>query len=258
MIRAFVVALIALGYILIVGTPFVIHAAITGHTDSLYSMARLGTRLVLWLGGVRLEVNGRERIPAGHAVVFMPNHQSNYDGPALFSILPPVLVLAKKEFFRVPVLGRAMLLRGFVPVDRRDRDKAIEAVEAAVKRLKAGHSFLVFPEGTRSRDGRVQLFKKGVFVMAIKAGVPIVPISISGSSKIMPKGKFRITPGTIRITFHDSIPTEGHPVEDRDRLREEVREAILRGLSSDEWPPETQAREAAAGDHVQVEPPRSP
>ncbi len=258
MIRAFVVVLIALGYILIVGTPFVIHAAITGNTDPLYGIARWGTKLVLWLGGVRLEVNGREKIPAGHAVVFMPNHQSNYDGPALFSILPPILVLGKKEFFRVPVLGRAVLLRGFVPVDRRDRDKAIEAVEAAVKRLKAGHSFLVFPEGTRSRDGRLQLFKKGAFVMAIKAGVPVVPISISGSSKIMPKGKFRITPGTIRITFHQSIPTSNTTLDDRARLRDEVRQIILRGLSSDEWPLETQAGEAGPGDQAQVPSPRSP
>lgn len=239
MIRAFGVALVAFGYILIVGTPLVLHAAITGNTDPLYGVARWGTKLVLWLGGVRLEVNGREKIPAGRAVVFMPNHQSNYDGPALFSILPPVLVLAKKEFFRVPVLGRAMLLRGFVPVDRRDRDKAIEAVEAAVKLLKAGHSFLVFPEGTRSRDGRLQQFKKGVFVMALEAGSPVVPISVSGSSKIMPKGTLRITPGTIRITFHNPIPTEGHPVEDRDWLRDEARQMILRGLTSDEWPLET-------------------
>ncbi len=243
MIRAFGVVLVTLGYLLIVGTTFVLHAAITGNTDPLYGIARWGTKLVLWLGGVRLEVKGREKIPAGRAVVFMPNHQSNYDGPALFSILPPVLVLAKKEFFRVPVLGRAMLLRGFVPVDRRARNKAIEAVEAAVKLLKAGHSFLVFPEGTRSRDGRLQPFKKGVFVMALEAGSPVVPISISGSRKVMPKGTFRITPGTIRITFHDSIPTEGHPVEDRDWLREAVREAMLRGLSSDEWPLETLAAE---------------
>jgi 1-acyl-sn-glycerol-3-phosphate acyltransferase len=192
--------------------------------------------MALWLSGVRLEVHGLEKIPPGRAVIFMPNHQSNCDPPAMVVILPPVLVMAKREFFRVPVLGRGMRARGFIPVDRRNRERAIAAVEQAVAALKAGHSFLAYPEGTRSPDGRLQTFKKGVFVMAIKAGAPIVPISVSGGSKIMPKGKFVIRPGRVRITIHDPIPTANVRLDERQMVIDLTRQAILTGLAPEEWP----------------------
>src|SRR5205814_8386122 len=122
--------------------------------------------------------------------------------------------------------------------DRENRQRALEAVEQVAKSLRAGNSFLVFPEGTRSPDGRLQRFKKGVFVMAIKAGAPIVPVSVSGSRKIMPKGEFAIHPGVMRITFHDPVPTEGCTVQDRARIMDAVRRAILSGLAPEEWPVE--------------------
>jgi 1-acyl-sn-glycerol-3-phosphate acyltransferase len=168
----------------------------------------------------------------------MANHQSNCDPPALLAVLPPVLVMVKKEFFRVPILGRGMVACGFISVDRRNREQALEAVEKGVQALKAGKSFLVYPEGTRSPDGRLQRFKKGVFVMAIKAGASIVPISVSGSNKIMPKGKFVIRPGRVRITFHEPVATEGSAIEDRQLIIDRVRQAILAGLEKDEWPVE--------------------
>ncbi len=243
MIRSIIVTTLTFAYIFVLGIPFLIHALLTRNTDPIYRVGRLGTKLALWLAGVRLEVRGLEKIPAGRAVVFMPNHQGNCDPPALVAILPPVLILAKKEFFRVPVLGRAMLLRGFIPVDRKDRDRAIQAVEEAVESLKAGHSFLAYPEGTRSRDGRLQPFKKGVFVMALKAGVPIVPISVSGSIKIMRKGDWSIHPGVVRMTVHDPVLTEGLKLDDRSQLMERVRRAILAGLAQEEWPLEAVASE---------------
>ena len=236
MVRSVFVTVITFAYIFIVGTPFLIYTLLTGNTDAVYRVGVLGAKMAVWLAGVRLEVQGREKIPTGRAVVFMPNHQSNCDPPAVISILPPVLVLGKKEFFRVPILGRAMLLRGFISVDRKNRERAIEAVEKAVTALKAGYPFLAYPEGTRSPDGRLQAFKKGVFVMAIKAGVPIVPISVSGSNKIMPKGDLRIRPGTVRITVHDPVPTEGCTLDERAKVMDSVRRAILSGLTKDEWP----------------------
>jgi 1-acyl-sn-glycerol-3-phosphate acyltransferase len=236
MIRAFVVTLVTFAYVLIVGPPFLIHAWLTGNTDVLYRVGVQGARMALWLSGVRLEVHGLEKIPPGRAVIFMPNHQSNCDPPAMVVILPPVLVMAKREFFRVPVLGRGMRARGFIPVDRRNRERAIAAVEQAVAALKAGHSFLAYPEGTRSPDGRLQTFKKGVFVMAIKAGAPIVPISVSGGSKIMPKGKFVIRPGRVRITIHDPIPTANVRLDERQMVIDLTRQAILTGLAPEEWP----------------------
>ena len=241
MIRALFVILVTLVYTLVVGPPLLIHAILTGNSDPLYRIGRWGTKMAVWLAGARLEVRGLEKVPANRAVVFMANHQSNCDPPALLSVLPRVRGMAKKEFFRIPVLGHGMLGVGFIPVDRRNRERALAAVEEAVKALRAGYSFLVFPEGTRSRDGRLQPFKKGVFVMALKAGVPIVPVSVSGSAKIMRKGEFAIHPGVVRITFHDAVSTEGYTLEDRRKLMDIVRRAVRSGLALEEWPSDVPA-----------------
>jgi|SRR5208337_683885 len=238
MIRASLLILVTFAYILILGPPVLLYAAISGNSDPVYRIGTLGARMAVWLAGARLEVHGLDRIPSHRAVVFMANHQSNCDPPALLAVIPRVVVLVKKEFFRVPILGRAMAAVGFIPVDRRNREQALEAVEKGVQALKTGKPFLVYPEGTRSPDGRLQHFKKGVFVMAIKAGAPIVPISVSGSNKIMPKGKFVIRPGRVRITFHEPVATEGSGVEDRQLIIDRVRQAILAGLEKEEWPEE--------------------
>jgi 1-acyl-sn-glycerol-3-phosphate acyltransferase len=236
MFRAFLVTFITFAYVLLFGPPVLIYGLLSGNTDPLYRTGMLGARVALWLAGVQLEVRGRERIPRGRPVVFMANHQSNCDPPALLSVLPKVLVLVKKEFFRVPIIGNGMTQVGFIRVDRKNREQALDALERGVLAIKAGNSFLVYPEGTRSPDGRLQRFKKGVFVMALKAGAPIVPVSVSGSNKIMPKGKIVMRPGRVRITFHDSIPTEGLTIDDREMIIDRVRQAILTGLEKDEWP----------------------
>ncbi len=236
MIRACFVIFVICLYILILGPPLLLYMLLTGNSDPLYAAGKGGARMALWLAGVRLEVSGLERIPQDRVVVFMANHQGNCDPPALLAVLPTVSIMAKKEFFRIPILNRAMLARGFIPVDRKHREAAIAAVEQAVRSLQAGHSFLVFPEGTRSRDGRLQPLKKGVFIMALKVGAPIVPVSVSGSNKIMPKGKFVIHPGRVRITVHDPVATEGLPLDDRELIVERVRQALLAGLTPEEWP----------------------
>lgn len=236
MIRAFFVISLTFVYLLLLGPPLFLFAYLTGNANLVYRVGAWGCRFAVWLAGVRLEVQGREKIPTGQAVVFMPNHQSNCDPPAVISILPRVRVLVKKEFCRTPLLGRAMLLVGFIPVDRKNRERAIEAIEEGAKSLAAGHSFMVFPEGTRSRDGRLQPFKKGAFVMAMKAQVPIIPISLSGSSRIMQKGRFAIRPGLVRITVHDAVPTAGYAPANRSQLMERVRQAVLSGLAEDEQP----------------------
>jgi 1-acyl-sn-glycerol-3-phosphate acyltransferase len=236
MIRAFLVTLVIFAYLVVLGPPLLIYAAIGGKGDVVYRTGTMGARIALWLAGTRLEIHGLDRISSQRPVVFMANHQSNCDPPALLAFLPRVLVLVKKEFFRVPILGRAMLACGFIPVDRRKREEAFEALEKGVQALKAGKSFLVYPEGTRSPDGRLQPFKKGVFVMAIKAGAAIVPISVSGSNKIMPKGKFVMRPGRVRITLHEPVATEGSTIEDRQLIIDRVREAVLAGLEKEEWP----------------------
>jgi 1-acyl-sn-glycerol-3-phosphate acyltransferase len=241
MVRTLLVYAVIVLYLLLLGPPLLLWSAITGNTDILYAVGVFGAKTALLLAGVRICVKGLEKIPPATAVVYMPNHQSNCDPPAVASILPPVLVMAKMEFFRVPVLGTGMRLRGFIPVDRSNRERAFAAVEHAVGALKRGHSFLVFPEGTRSRSGRLQPFKKGVFVMAIKAGAPIVPISVSGASRVMRPGDFRIYPGPVRITIHGPVPTAGCSLADRSKVAARVREAVMEGLAADELPLEANA-----------------
>ena len=250
MIRAIVVCVVTFLYIVVVGFPFLIHALLTRNTDRLYNVGVRGARMALWLAGVEIDLRGKEKMPLGRVAIYMPNHQSNADPPAVITILPPVLVMAKQEFFRVPILGRGMVLRGFIPVDRKNRERAIAAVERAVQAMKDGNSFLAFPEGTRSRDGRLQSFKKGLFVMAIKAGALIVPVSVSGARKIMPKGKFAIYPGKVRITIQDPIPAANYPLEQRRELIERTRQAILKGLDPEEWPLAELPEEAGAGEGI--------
>jgi 1-acyl-sn-glycerol-3-phosphate acyltransferase len=244
MLRGISLGLLSLLLVFLLGTPLVIYAVISGNTDPLYRTGIYCAALVMRLGGVRVHVHGREKIPAGQAVVFMPNHQSNADGPAVFPCLPPVLVLVKQEVFRIPVLGRAMRLRGFIPVDRARRERAIEAVEEASRSLRAGNSFVIFPEGTRSADGRLQPLKKGGFIMALKAGAPIVPVSISGGRQIMRKGDWAVHAGTMRVTIHDPIPTLNRSLHDG--IIGEVRAAIINGLAEDEWPIDLPVRPSAA------------
>ncbi|MGH9435097.1 MAG: lysophospholipid acyltransferase family protein [Terriglobia bacterium] len=236
MIRSLGVFCFALALVVLWGCPLLLYTMLSGDSGLLYRAGVLGARLAVKLAGVRLAVSGRERIPVGRAVVFMANHQSNCDPPAIIGLLPPVLMLAKEEFFRVPILGQGMRLGGFIPIDRKSREKAFQAIDRAAEALGAGHSFLVFPEGTRSEDGRLLPFKKGIFIMAVKAGAPIVPISISGSRKIMPKGKVMITPGEVCVTFHDPVLTEGFVPEQTATLEAAVRAAIISGLSDEERP----------------------
>jgi 1-acyl-sn-glycerol-3-phosphate acyltransferase len=234
MLRGIFLGLLSLLLVLLLGTPLVIYALISGNGDPLYRVAVCCAGIVMKLGGIRVHVRDQDKIPAGQPVVYMANHQSNADVPSLFRCLPPVLALVKKEMFRIPVFGQAMRLMGFIPVDRSRRERAIEAVDQAARSLRAGKSFVIFPEGTRSADGRLQPLKKGGFIMALKAGAPIVPVSISGGRKIMRKGDWAVHAGALLVSFHNPIPTVNRNLDDG--IIEEVRKAIVRGLAEDEWP----------------------
>ncbi len=185
MIRACLVVLFIAIYILLTAPPMLVYTILVRETDSIYAVGRFGAKVAVWLSGAKLEVHGKENIQPGQAVLYLANHQSNIDPPALVSILPPVWIMAKKEFFNVPLLNIGMRMRGFIPIDRQNRANAIQSINLAAEALKSGRPFIAFPEGTRSPDGKIQRFKGGVFVMAIKAGVPIIPISVSGSRKVV-------------------------------------------------------------------------
>ena len=199
--------------------------------DWLHTYARFWARVGLVLAGVRLEVSGREHIPAGRPVLYMSNHQGNFDILALYAGLPGQFRwLAKEELFRVPLFGLAMRRTGYIPVNRGDRRKAAASMKYAVERITSGASVVVFPEGTRSPDGSLLPFKKGGFMLALDAGAPLVPVAISGSREIMPKHSRWIRGGTIRVDIFPAVPTEGKSTHDRDAIMQAVRTPIAAAL----------------------------
>ncbi len=205
----------------LVGIPY---ALVTGNTAVLYWLGRLGVRIGFLLARIRIVTHGRDKIPPNPHYIYMMNHNSNLDAPAVFLVLPgEVRALGKKELFKLPVLATAMRLGGFVPVDRSNRDAAIESVRRAARLAAEGASFLIAPEGTRSRTGKLLPFKKGGFHMAIDSEVPILPITVVGAFELMPPGSYAIRPGTIDIYFHDPIETRGLQSRGRAALMARVR-----------------------------------
>jgi 1-acyl-sn-glycerol-3-phosphate acyltransferase len=194
--------------------------------------ARLWARLVLLGGFVRLAVDGQERVPRDTPVVFMSNHESWLDIPALLATIPvQVRFLAKKSLFSWPAFGWAIAAMGFIPVDRENRRTAVKSFEEAAARIRAGRSVLIFPEETRTVDGNLLPFQRGGFLIALKAGIPIVPVGLNGPRRCLPKHSYLLRPGTITVRFGGPIPTAGHGVTDKGELMAEVRQAIeeLRG-----------------------------
>ncbi len=218
-------------YILILGPLAVLWALLRNDTRLIYNLARFCIRVAGWMCGVRVEISGKEKVLPGKTYVFLSNHQGNFDAPVLAHAIPrDWRALIKKEVMRLPVLSLVLRQVKMVPIDRGDPQKARSSIDLGVKLLGQGYSFIAFPEGTRSRDGRLGHFKKGVFIMALRARVPIVPISLINSSAIQPPGEYRIRPGVIEVIFHDPIPTENMGPEDRDRLVEMTRAAIASAL----------------------------
>jgi 1-acyl-sn-glycerol-3-phosphate acyltransferase len=208
---------------------------ITGNENMIYVPIRPFIKLGLALVGVRVRVTGLERLKPDQAYVFTPNHQSFIEVPLFVTYLGRnPAYLAKKEVFKYPIFGFGIRQMGVVPVDRSNTQSAVESARQATENLRRGKPYVVYPEGTRSRDGRLLPFKKGAFLMAIDAGVPVVPVSVSGASRIMPKGQIKIHPSTVHITVHDPINTEGYSKENLAEIMETTRSRILSGLSEEE------------------------
>ncbi|HEX5732479.1 MAG TPA: lysophospholipid acyltransferase family protein [Blastocatellia bacterium] len=216
--------------------PFMILLTlITGNENMIYSPVRFFVRVGLALVGVRVEVKGLKLIDPKQTYIFTPNHQSFIEVPLLVTFLKRnIAYLAKKELFKYPIWKQGIKLIGVVPVNRSNTQAAVESARLATEKLRSGKSYAIYPEGTRSRDGRLLPFKKGAFMMAIDAGVPIVPVSISGSTKIMPKGEIKIFPSTVRITVHEPISTKGYSKENISELMSRTRAKVISALSEEE------------------------
>jgi 1-acyl-sn-glycerol-3-phosphate acyltransferase len=203
-----------------------------GNADFLYNLGMLGARTAVRLAGIRIEAVGRDQLDPAKTYIFMANHVSNVDPPVIIPSLPKrTSVLVKKELFRIPVLGRAMRLASLVPVDRSNRDAAIASMHEAAEVVRTGISMTIFPEGTRSHDGRLLPFKKGPFYLAMEGGAAIVPVTILGTREIMPKGSLLVRRGTARLIFHPPVGPE--EFRDRDELMEAVRSRIASVLPAE-------------------------
>jgi 1-acyl-sn-glycerol-3-phosphate acyltransferase len=209
---------------------------ISGDVTFMYNRFQEGLRIGLRIAGIHVHVEGLENIPEG-VCIFASNHASNLDPVALTPNIPRrISLLAKKEVFKIPVLSKAIRLAKLIPVDRGDSEAAAESVDLAIKYLKEGLSFCVYPEGTRSQDGRLLPFKRGTFVMALRAAVPVVPVSLAGTQNLMRKGDWRIYPGEVTVRFGKAVETAGRGMEQREDLRRIVQSLVALGLPEDQKP----------------------
>lgn len=218
--------------------PVLFFCYLIKRSQPIISIGKWALRLGQKVLGINLDVFGEDRIKKDTCFVFMSNHLSLIDGPLLFMLIPQsVRVLLKKEAFRVPIIGQAMRQVGFVPVDRKALKGGKESIDRAARLMKEkGSSFLIFPEGTRSRDGKPQHFKRGGFFLALSSQAAVAPVSIDGSYELMPKGSFFAKKGKIRVIFHEPVSVEGFERSNISMLRDRVRTIILEGLRRESLP----------------------
>jgi 1-acyl-sn-glycerol-3-phosphate acyltransferase len=202
---------------------------ITGDIRLLYRMFMFGAWNGVRLTGVRVKTVGLDTLDPARTYIFMSNHVSNLDPPITIPLIPRrTSVMVKKELFSYPILGRAMRMGSLVPVDRGNRDAGIESVRFSKQVVEQGLNMAIYVEGHRSFDGKLLPFKKGPFYLAMECGVPVVPITITGTHYVMPKGRFAIRPGTATVIFHP--PIEPRDFGSREGLMEKVRAVIESGL----------------------------
>ena len=231
-------ALVVLFFALVVvaGLPFILFCMIAGLREPLmaYGLGAAGAaRSIL---GIEARASGLERFDPRAPHIFMPNHQSFLDGPLVMLLVPGLArVILKKSVLRIPIVGQAMRFVGFVPVDRKGAEGGKKSIaRAAMLMREKGYSFLIFPEGTRSLDGRLGPFRRGGFFLALESGAPIVPVTIRGTRKLMPKGQWFARRGKVEVVFHEAIPTIGITVDSMPELMEKVKRAILAADGSPE------------------------
>ena len=216
------------------GSIAVIISFFTRTGNPVHKVARIWARGILFVSRIKVTVNGLANIDPTQSYVYMSNHQSNFDIPVLLAYLPVQFRwLAKAELFKIPIFGRAMRGAGYVKIDRFNQEAAFESLNEAARKMKNGVSIMIFPEGTRSRDGNIRSFKKGGFIMALDAAVPIVPVVLKGTWTIMDKSSLRINTGEVSLNIETPIATTDYTRENKDDLIKSVRAVISEGFEKE-------------------------
>jgi 1-acyl-sn-glycerol-3-phosphate acyltransferase len=221
----YVILIFVLLLVLIIFWPF-------GLREPLLRLGKWAIGLAPGILGIKIKISGREVIDKKTPYVFMSNHLSFLDGPLLFLLIPQsIRVILKKSVFRLPVVGQGMRFVGFVPVDRKGARGGKKSIDRAAHLMRErGYSYLIFPEGTRTRDGRPQAFRRGGFFLALESGTAIAPITIRGTYELMPRGTMFARRGKIDVLFHPPVATTGYARNDMQPLIDKVRETIVSGL----------------------------
>jgi len=217
----------------ILGTVAVFFSLFDSSGNLPHLVARLWGKIQLATTGTTVKVQGLENIDPIKSYILVANHQSNFDIFAFLGYLPiQFRWIAKAELFRAPFMGWAMSRIGYIAIDRESPKKAYRSMLQAAEKVKKGFSVLIFPEGTRSPDGNLQPFKKGLFLIALKSQAPILPITICGTAKIMPKGAWRVHPGRVQIIIDPPLETAGVPPQKEEELSARVRSILMQHLTS--------------------------
>jgi len=196
--------------------------------EKVHLIARIWARMLLWITGVKVEIEGIENVSSDKPQIFMANHQSDYDILIVLAHIPGQFRwIAKKELFKIPIFGKAMRNAGYIEIDRQHHENAMKSLEEAAQKIREGKSVVTFPEGTRSKDGKIKQFKQGMFHLAIQSGVPIVPISIIGASEIMPKRTLMIKPGRIKMVIDKPVDVSPYTMETRAELIQLIHGVIV-------------------------------
>ncbi|MGD8889318.1 MAG: lysophospholipid acyltransferase family protein [Desulfobacterales bacterium] len=202
--------------------------------NPVHLVARLWARSILFVSRIKVTVNGLSNVDSSKSFIYMSNHQSNFDIPVLLAYIPGQFRwLAKAELFKIPIFGHGMRGAGYISIDRFNRDSAFQSIDQAAKKIKDGVSVMIFPEGTRSKDGRIRPFKKGGFIMALNSGVPIVPVIVRGTWPIMSKDSLRINRGNVYLDIKQPIDTHGYTRDNKQLLIDRVRAVICEGFKED-------------------------
>jgi 1-acyl-sn-glycerol-3-phosphate acyltransferase len=235
-LRAYLMMLVWGVPLLILGPPCALLTLLTRRDCFVTVPGTIVVATGLRVGGVRVTVVGRDHIDPGGVYVYTPNHQSLLDAPIVWLALGTpyrrVGFLVKTELERVPIFGTGIKAIGCIPVERGNRESAVASARRGTESLVAGRAFAVFPEGTRTRDGALLPFKKGAFHMAIEAGVPVVPVTIDGAFRAMPRGAMRLVPVPVTVTIHEPIPTAGMTGDDVTSLLERAQAVVASSLTS--------------------------